>query len=114
MTLGQRTGYRVPVREAWAATGRRSLVAVGETLELAGGDYLYGNRPDNLGDNGALRLRVTHLPEGADTWQGDWISLVGVPLAPGGGDGPECVLVVWVRALPGYASAAVSESSCGV
>ncbi|WP_326556179.1 hypothetical protein [Micromonospora sp. NBC_01796] len=77
------------------------------------GSALFGVRDEaeDLGE-GTLRLRVTHVPEGADAWQG----LIGVEILPGGGDGPDRALIVRVQALPGYApaQAVAVPGGCGV
>ncbi|MGW4465736.1 hypothetical protein [Micromonospora sp. NPDC004704] len=81
------------------------------------GSALSGVRDEaeDLGE-GTLRPRVTHVPEGADAWQGDWISLIGVEILPGGGGGPDRALIVRVQALPGYApaQAVAVPGMCGV
>ena len=77
------------------------LISVGEVIEMEPGDYLLGTGPYTYSDP-PLRLRVDHLPEGADTFTGEWLALAGVELSRDGSDGERREIIARVAALPGY------------
>ncbi|RKR91312.1 hypothetical protein BDK92_5705 [Micromonospora pisi] len=80
----------------------RPLVQVGDIVNAEFFDYHRVVSGELTGGRGDLHLRVTHLPDDADTRAGDWIALRGVELRPGEREGDEMPFVVHRRALPGY------------
>ena len=77
------------------------LIAVGDVIALEPGDYLLGTGPVQYADP-PIRLRVVHLPDGADVYTGEWLALLGVELHADGSDGRHGAFTVRTAALPRY------------
>jgi hypothetical protein len=85
------------------------LVAVGDVLDLADGDYFIGSGPFDYGGT-KVRVRVKHVPVGAAGWRGDWLSMLVVEVLAGGRDGRDLSMIVHRRALLGDRPPATAEA----
>lgn len=80
----------------------RRLVRVGDVLDLPKNCYLLGTPGDLHSGTGDLRVRIRHLPPGAEGWTGHWLSLTAVEILPDGTEGAELSMAVHRLMLPGY------------
>jgi hypothetical protein len=84
----------------------RPLVAVGDVIDMVPGDYLYGVKlgegPHDFGEE-TWRARVKHVPPPKPCpGTSDWLAMIVTEVLPGDAVGPERIVAVRCRALPGY------------
>ncbi|MGW4466950.1 hypothetical protein [Micromonospora sp. NPDC004704] len=83
------------------------LVAVGDIVNAEEDDYYYrDDRGEVIHGAGDLHMRVTAVLMSAVP--GSWVTLRGRELPSGQPEGPERVIVVRHRALPGFSPEALS------
>jgi hypothetical protein len=73
------------------------LPAVGQTIHVLPGDFLYSGTYER--GCAPLHLRITHVPAGAERTTTQWVALLGVEIDPSGRDGQHRNVVVRRSAL---------------